>query len=199
MNQQLTAKFLAGKWRHPGQLSRRHRHREPLQSQQHSRNHQRLPRWLPRPKDLVKSPNKLSISLFLIFFCFRNDGADCNNRSWRRHRKRSWTRNHRNVQRRLVVRCWPPPRPATATDRQPTTSCNFIARSVPVGSVRMGNQAVPAVRPAAVRSHALRRFQRSHPSVQVVAPHVRWIPAIQRAIFVSTLFLSFAPQIPRSS
>lgn len=70
VNQQLTAKFLAGKWRHPGRLSRRHRHREPLQSQQHSRNHQRLPRWLPRPKDLVKSPNKLSISFFLISFLF---------------------------------------------------------------------------------------------------------------------------------
>lgn len=98
-----------------------------------------------------------SCGLLITFFFlnFRNDGEHCFNSGWSCHWIGCRTRNHRNVQRWLF-RCSPP----RSGSRSPgSSSSDLIFGSISIGPLRMGNQAVPSVRSAAVRLVALRRIQ----------------------------------------
>lgn len=164
---------------------------------------QRAPVPAAAPPSAMASPaaqgpsklNQLFGQLGWLFFVitFRHDGWNRSDSRWCCPRKRCRTRNHWNVLRRIII----VGRTSTSTTSacRPTVTISILtARTTNTGCMRMGDQAIPAVRSATVWSYTLRRLQWSNPTVQIGWSILRWTLRYSRpslAIFVSDAFLIF--------
>lgn len=124
---------------------------------------------------------------------FRHDGKHRIYRCRCRHWICCRPRNHRNVQRIWII--W---RTGSAAAAGPSRSATVasrlqIARTNAIWSVRMGNQAIPAVRSAAERPHPVRWIQRGYSTVQVGQPLLSWMTT--KRFFLSDFPLFITPSL----
>lgn len=124
---------------------------------------------------------------------FRHVGKHRNHRCWCRHWICCRPRNHWYVQRIWIFWRTGSAAAAAAGPSRPTVTSRLqIARTNAIWSVRMGNQAIPAVRSAAERPHLVRWIQRGYSTVQVGQPLLSWMTT--KRFFLSDFPLFINPQ-----